>query len=134
VAKKLTDILFERKNGRRELQRARLVNDVLDRIVAIMKQNNVSRSDLASKLSVTKGRVTRMLCGDSNMTLKTLADVFYALDRSVTINDVPLTMNQVKCHRASVPTTAISITQGRGRYRQAEVKYGGEVAKTGKVA
>lgn len=49
------------------------------------KSRKLTRSDVAKILHTNKSFVSRKLSGESNMTLATLADLAYALDRDVEI-------------------------------------------------
>jgi transcriptional regulator with XRE-family HTH domain len=51
----------------------------------LMDTQDVSRSELANRLGKSKGHVTQLLGGNTNMTLRTLADVAYALDSSISV-------------------------------------------------
>ena len=50
----------------------------------------MSRSELAKRLDRTKGYITQLLDGRANMTVRTISDVFTALDRAVHFQDGPL--------------------------------------------
>jgi hypothetical protein len=49
------------------------------------EKRGLTRSKIADILGVNKSLVTRRLAGTSNMTLETLADLAYALDRPVKV-------------------------------------------------
>lgn len=61
---------------------ARALNKALDEEHA---QRGLTQADIARMLGKQKSFVSRKLSGDSNMTLETLADLAYALDRPVRI-------------------------------------------------
>jgi DNA-binding Xre family transcriptional regulator len=75
-----------------EYEMARLPRDVTTAITWFMKENRVSQADLAKELKVTPGRVSQILSGDENLTLRTLAAVCVALDAHF---DVDLVSNNV---------------------------------------
>ncbi|MFE3860600.1 helix-turn-helix domain-containing protein [Streptomyces goshikiensis] len=58
----------------------RLPGEVTAAITWFMKQHKIDRSALATMLNVTRGRVSQILSGDENLTLRTLAAVAAALD------------------------------------------------------
>ena len=60
----------------------RVVAVLTDAIADIMEQEGVSRSQLADKLGVTKGRVSRMLSG-ANLTVRTYGRILHALNREI---------------------------------------------------
>lgn len=65
--------------GARLLAQERLILQTTERIVELMQQQNVTRTELAKRLGRTKGWVSQLLAGEANFTLRTLADVFGAL-------------------------------------------------------
>ncbi|NLF71072.1 MAG: helix-turn-helix transcriptional regulator [Candidatus Anammoximicrobium sp.] len=50
-----------------------------ERIVELMQEQDVTRTELAKRLGRTKGWISQLLAGEANFTLRTLADVFGAL-------------------------------------------------------
>jgi plasmid maintenance system antidote protein VapI len=66
----------------REYNRSRLMAEVGQALWELMQHSEVKRSELAERLEISKAAVTKMLAGERNFTLKTLADVFLALGRA----------------------------------------------------
>jgi transcriptional regulator with XRE-family HTH domain len=62
---------------------ADLVRLVVDEITWYMREHKVSRAELAQAMNVSPGRVSQILSADENLTLRTLAGVFAALDVQV---------------------------------------------------
>ncbi|WP_188186788.1 helix-turn-helix domain-containing protein [Nonomuraea sp. SYSU D8015] len=56
-----------------------LAQEVVDEIAWYMREHKISRSDLAAAMGVSAGRVSQILSGDENLTLRTLAAVVDAL-------------------------------------------------------
>ena len=54
--------------------------DVQHRIQTVMNRKNVSQKKLAERLGVSEARVSQIFSSRSNMTLRFLARVFFALD------------------------------------------------------
>jgi DNA-binding Xre family transcriptional regulator len=52
---------------------------VAEAICAIMQQKNISRTQLAEMMEITKSAITQMLDGTSNLTLRRISDVCYCL-------------------------------------------------------
>jgi transcriptional regulator with XRE-family HTH domain len=50
-----------------------------------LEETNISKADLAKKMGVTKGHISQTLKGSRNMTLRTLADICFALDCQPTL-------------------------------------------------
>jgi transcriptional regulator with XRE-family HTH domain len=62
------------------LEQEHLILDVTEMIVELMNERGVTRSELADRLGKTKGHVSQLLSGSRNLTLRTLSDIFVALD------------------------------------------------------
>ena len=58
----------------------RLPRDMTTAITWFMKEQGIAKSELARRLNVTPGRVSQILSGDENLTLRTLATVCAALN------------------------------------------------------
>ncbi|MFI6598352.1 helix-turn-helix domain-containing protein [Nonomuraea sp. NPDC050536] len=56
-----------------------LATDVVDEITWYMREHKITRADLAASMRVSPGRVSQILSGDENLTLKTLNAVITAL-------------------------------------------------------
>ncbi len=65
-----------------------LIADTAQMIADLMGQKNLKQADLARMLNKTPAFVSQLLNGKSNMTLRTLAEVVYALGASVKIEAV----------------------------------------------
>ena len=71
---------------RRELDEATedqltsLITQVTNEINWYMSEGQISRTDLASRMGVSPGRVSQVLSGGENLTLRTLAALAVALD------------------------------------------------------
>ncbi|MFH2002319.1 MAG: hypothetical protein ABIK28_21790 [Planctomycetota bacterium] len=89
----MTKSLYERTTGTEEGMKLYCqelaILEVTEKICEMMSNQGVTKSDLAKKLDLTKGYITQVLDG-RNLTLKTIATLFWALDARVTINYRPL--------------------------------------------
>lgn len=69
---------------------ARLIGEISHALNTALDKENSRRgltvSQIADLLGVNKSHISRKFAGTSNMTLETLADLAYALDRSVSIS------------------------------------------------
>ncbi|WP_227104525.1 helix-turn-helix domain-containing protein [Chromobacterium rhizoryzae] len=63
-----------------------LIISVTEEIWAEMNRQNMSKTTLAEKLGVTKPRVSSMLNGGANLTIRKLADIAHALDKKFVVN------------------------------------------------
>jgi transcriptional regulator with XRE-family HTH domain len=74
------------REGERLLRQERFIVEVTELIVKLMKEKGISRKELAERLGKSKGRVSQLLDGEANLTLRTLSDVFAALGHKVTVD------------------------------------------------
>jgi transcriptional regulator with XRE-family HTH domain len=63
-----------------EYELARLPREMTTAVTWYMKERGITKRELAQRLDVTPGRVSQILSGDENLTLRTLASVCAALD------------------------------------------------------
>lgn len=65
--------------ARRTFEEEVLFSEARDTLVGLVESSGVSRSELAKRLGVSKGRVSQILGGGDNLTLRTIAAVGWAL-------------------------------------------------------
>ena len=70
----------------RILQQERLVVEITELMCKAMKESGVKRGQLAERLNKSKGRITQILNGETNLTLRTVADVFTALGKTLMVS------------------------------------------------
>ena len=104
MAETLTEKLTKTKEGMRLYQQERAILDVTEIMCRMMEEQEVSRSQLAQRLGRTKGYITQLLDGRANMTVRTISDVFTALDRAVYFQDGPLSATV-----SSTPTLSLVV-------------------------
>jgi transcriptional regulator with XRE-family HTH domain len=63
---------------------------IVDEITWYMREHKMSRADLAHSMNVTPGRVSQLLSGDENLTMRTLASVLVGLGAGVEFTLRPL--------------------------------------------
>jgi transcriptional regulator with XRE-family HTH domain len=63
-----------------EAELSDLITQVTNEIDWLMRQNHITRADLAARMGVSPGRVSQVLSGGENLTLRTLASLASALD------------------------------------------------------
>jgi transcriptional regulator with XRE-family HTH domain len=73
------------RDYRRLLAQEELILDATETIITLLEERGVSRADLAKRLGKSKGFVSQILSGERNMTLRTLADVGFALDHTFSL-------------------------------------------------
>lgn len=81
----LTQWLDESPGSARTLAEESLIVDVAEEIWQALNLAGLSKTDLAKRLNVSKPRITKLLDGSANMTLRTLADIAFELDKKITI-------------------------------------------------
>jgi transcriptional regulator with XRE-family HTH domain len=67
------------KEHKQLLRQEELILDATELISKIMKDNGITKAELADRLGKSKAFVTQCLCGHQNLTLRTLADIFTVL-------------------------------------------------------
>lgn len=67
-----------------------LILEVTEHISKVMEKKSIKKKELAERLGRSKGYITQLLDGRANMTLRTVADVMWALDSSLSISAQPL--------------------------------------------
>jgi transcriptional regulator with XRE-family HTH domain len=60
-----------------------LSRQIVDEVTWYMRQHKVTRADLAQSMNVSPGRVSQILSGEENLTLRTLGGVLAALGAEV---------------------------------------------------
>jgi transcriptional regulator with XRE-family HTH domain len=83
------EVLMEDPEFRRLLSIEALVAEASEVIARLMAEQNVSKADLARRLNKSRAWVTQLLNGKANMTVRTLAEVVYALHAEVKLNTQP---------------------------------------------
>lgn len=83
MAETLVDKLTRTEEGNRLYQQERTILEMTELICEVMQERSISRSGLAKRLSKSKGYITQLLDGEANMTLRTISDVFTALETTV---------------------------------------------------
>ena len=60
--------------------------EITEKMFLMMKTENVTNSELARRMGVNKAYISRFLQGNTNMTLDTIAKVFFHLGYGSTVN------------------------------------------------
>ncbi len=88
--KTLVEQVTSTPEGMRLFQQEALLLEVSESICGLMEEKGISRSKLAELLGKSKSYITQALDGRTNLTLRTIADFFTALDSAARISVVPL--------------------------------------------
>jgi transcriptional regulator with XRE-family HTH domain len=81
---------LEKAEHRRLYEQEKLLLDTAELLTEVMDAKKVSRAELARKLGKSRSFVTQVLRGNHNMTLRTLADIFFTLDYQVSLQTLPV--------------------------------------------
>lgn len=76
---------------RRAYEEEQLFNEASDTVEALLASLGVSRAELARRLGVSRGRVSQLLSGGENLTLRTLAALGWGLGIRFELRPVPMT-------------------------------------------
>jgi transcriptional regulator with XRE-family HTH domain len=91
---------------------SRLTTQVTNEINWHMREHNLTRADLASRMGVSPGRVSQVLSGGENLTLRTLASLATALgtqfDLALSPREPVVTAEPVP---AAAETTDVVVTE-----------------------
>jgi transcriptional regulator with XRE-family HTH domain len=90
MSETLKDLLKNSPDVQRLYEEERLVLWATEAISELMEERNISKADLARALGTSRANVTGLLAGSRNMTLRTLADLAFALESRVDIRTCPL--------------------------------------------
>jgi transcriptional regulator with XRE-family HTH domain len=79
----------ESQENDRLLAEEELILEATEEIWEALTSDEISKAELAGRLGVSKSHVTQLLNGARNMTLRTLADIAFALKRKVQVKMRP---------------------------------------------
>lgn len=90
MANALIDSLSKDSEEMKFYLQEKSILEITEIIAQLMENKNVKKIELAKRLNRSKGYITQLLNGRANMTLRTISDVLWALDFSLTIEALPL--------------------------------------------
>lgn len=61
----------------------RTILEMTEKVCRLMREQGVTRSELAERIGKSKSHVTQLLSGGQNLTLRTLSDMLHALGQSL---------------------------------------------------
>jgi transcriptional regulator with XRE-family HTH domain len=74
-----------------------IVLELNEKIVLRMKELNINRTELAKRLGVQKPFVTKLLNGNHNLTVKTMASIAQALEGELVLDISPPGFERFEC-------------------------------------
>ena len=93
--------------GRIDEEMHDLVTQLTNEITWHMKERGLSRADLAARMGVSPGRVSQILGGGENLTLRTLAALTSALDARFDVELTSLKVDDTFTSRARTDAEAV---------------------------
>ncbi len=94
-----------------------LVTQLTNEITFHMRERGITRADLAARMGVSPGRVSQILGGGENLTLRTLAALASALDARFEFELSSLKVDDTFTSRAKADTEAV---QNHHSYRRSQ--------------
>jgi transcriptional regulator with XRE-family HTH domain len=70
----------ETDDARIDEELSRLITEITNEVNWRMREDDVTRADLAGRMGVSPGRISQVLSGGENLTLRTLVSLATALD------------------------------------------------------
>lgn len=93
-------ILAEKLQKDPELQKfyhqEQLILEVTELVAKLMHKHKINKTEFAKRLGKGKSYITQLLDGTSNMTLRTISDVFVALESMLVVNAGPLCLESTQ--------------------------------------
>jgi len=83
------EMLMEDPEYRRLYAIEGLVADAAELVARLMKEENLTKADLARRLGKSRAWITQVLSGKANMTIRTFAELVYALGAGVMLSAQP---------------------------------------------
>ena len=84
-----------------------LVTQLTNEINWYMRERGLTRADLAARMGVSPGRVSQILSGGENLTLRTLAALSTALDSRFNVELSALKSDDAYTSRSAAPADAV---------------------------
>lgn len=92
-----------------------LVTQLTNEVTWYLRERGMSRADLAARMGVSPGRVSQILGGGENLTLRTLAALSTALDARFDLALRPLKADDAFTHRPAASADATVSAAGNHR-------------------
>ena len=89
MAQTLIERLTSTPEGMRVYQQERLILEITELICDLMAGQKIKKADLAERLGKSRAYVSQLLDGRTNMTVRTISDVFFALGRAACVTAGP---------------------------------------------
>src|SRR5258708_26705797 len=90
MTKTLVERYVEDPVHMRQFQQERAIYEVTELLESVIKETEISRTELAKRLGKSKGWVTQLLDGEANKTIRTIADALAVLGKELHFYATPL--------------------------------------------
>ena len=90
-----------------------LVTQLMNEINWHMRERGLTRADLASRMGVSPGRISQVLSGGENLTLRTLASIATALDARFEMDLRPRDTGEASTDATARPAPAVAAERPR---------------------
>lgn len=94
------------ENFDRLVEQEDLILSATELVCELMEEKSTSKADLARAIGRSRGYVTQILAGSRNMTLRTLADLTFAMGHRIEIDTRPLSSSNSDLIWAKVMNSA----------------------------
>lgn len=84
-----------------------LVTQLTNEVTWSLRERGLTRADLAARMGVSPGRVSQILSGGENLTLRTLAALSTALDSRFNVELSALKSDDAYTSRSAAPADAV---------------------------
>lgn len=114
------EMLMEDPEYRRLYAIEGLVADAAELVARLMKEQNLTKADLARRLGKSRAWITQLLSGRANMTIRTFAEVVHALGAEVTLSARAQVAEHTRMAARERVWTFYRVAIGAGREPQPE--------------
>lgn len=118
MSKTVIDQFLQDPEQLRYYQQEQLLLQVTEHMCKIMNEEEITRSQLADLLGKSKGRISQILDGEKNLTLRTIANVFTALGRRAVFQTEPIETKQASMQWLSSCFEQSAITEAHWDFSQ----------------
>jgi transcriptional regulator with XRE-family HTH domain len=110
MSKTLVEKYVEDLEHMRLFQQERSIYEVTAMLEALMEEQGISRAELAKRLGRTKGWVTQLLDGESNKTIRTVADVCAVLGQEFCSYHQPIRIGRERQPASSTAKAVVEVS------------------------
>jgi transcriptional regulator with XRE-family HTH domain len=117
----ILDDYMKNPQFKRLMSQEELIMEVTETLCELLEKEKVSRKELANRLGKSKGFVSQLLNGGRNLTLRTVADILYALGYKVSLKPYKEEGERQKAKIIEFPTWQTHLKKPLMRWEPGEV-------------